>query len=78
MFPVSADQTSVSVTPDASPRPVRDITEPPSAAKVNMLDFRFQEPSFRSMAPIDSDPVIGAEYVVEAHILMTVSMRLRR
>ena len=68
MFPVSADQTNVSVAQDASPRPVRDITEPPSAAQVDLLDFKFQEPSLRSMAPIDSDPVIGAEYVVEAHI----------
>ena len=68
IFPISTDQTSVSVTQDASPRPVRDITEPPSAAKVDLLDFRFQEPSFRSMAPIESEPVIGAEYVVEAHI----------
>jgi hypothetical protein len=68
IFPVFADQTNVSVAQDASPRPLRDITEPPSAAQVDLLDFEFQEPSFRSMAPIDSDPVIGAEYVVEAHI----------
>ena len=68
IFPVSAEQTNVSVAQDASPRPVRDITEPPSVAQVDLIDFEFQEPSFRSMAPIDSDPVIGAEYVVEAHI----------
>jgi len=67
-FSVSAGQTNVSVAQDASPRPVRDITEPPSAAQVALLDFKFQEPSFRSFAPIDSEPVIGAEYVVEAHV----------
>ena len=67
-FPVLADRTNVSVAQDAWPRPVRDITEPPSAAQVDLLDFAFQEPSFRSMAPINSEPVIGAEYVVEAHI----------
>ena len=44
IFPVSAEQTNVSVAQDASPRPVRDITEPPSAAQVDLLDFQFQEP----------------------------------
>ena len=68
IFSVSPDQANGPGSQAVWPRPVRDVTERPSATQVDLIDFKFQEPTFRSFGPIEGEPVIGAEYVVEAHI----------
>lgn len=58
---------------DASPRPVRDVTEQPNASSIEFVSFDFQQPNlYHALTvhyrPITGEPSVGAEYGVEASL----------
>jgi hypothetical protein len=67
------DPSALTLSQDASLRPVRDVTEQPKASSIEFVSFDFQQPDlYHALTvhyrPIKGEPSAGADYGVEASL----------